>query len=203
VYFKLRLLLLAAISVTGIRAANIVVNGSFENPVLPTGTYSLLSSIPGWTLASGPSIEIQNQVAGSQFDGQQFLELDSSGESSVYQDLETSPGTYFLSFAFSPRPTVAVNSIQVFWNGSLLDTVNASGTGLADTQWITHTYTVTATENTTRLQFTGNGPSDSLGEYVDNVMVGSNVPEPASLLTVASACALLVACRIKRKLGVK
>ena len=93
-YFRLRILLLAASSVTGIRAANIVVNGSFENPVLPTGTYSLLSSIPGWTLASGPSIEIQNHVAGSPFDGQQYLELDSSGESSVFQDLVTTPGTY-------------------------------------------------------------------------------------------------------------
>lgn len=202
-YFRLRLLLLAAISVSGIRAANIVVNGSFEDPAIPTGTYSLFNSIPGWKLAFGPSIEIQNHVAGSPFDGEQYLELDSDAESSVYQDLDTTPGLYFLSFAFSPRPSVAVNSMLVFWNGSLLDTLNASGTGLADTQWTTHTYTVTATQPTTRLQFTGNGPSDSLGEYVDNVMVGSSVPEPGSLLTITTGFALLAAARIKRKRGVK
>lgn len=199
-FFRLRTLLLAAISITGMKAANIVVNGSFENPVLPTGTYSLFSSIPGWTLASGPSIEIQNHVAGSPFDGQQFLELDSTGESSLFQDLATTEGLFYsLSFAFSPRPAVAVNSMQVFWNGSLLDTLNATGTGLTDTQWTTHTYTVTATGSTTRLQFTGTGPSDSRGEYVDNVVVGSNVPEPTSLfMTGTAAFALLIGFRSKR-----
>src|SRR4051794_35970135 len=195
----LRIVCLTAIFLTGIRAANIVVNGGFEAPTVAMGSFTLFISIPGWTLASGPSIELQNHAAGSPFEGQQFLELDSNGESSVFQDLVTTPGTYTLSFAFSPRPAVAVNAMQVFWNGSLLDTLNASGTGLANTQWTTHTYTVTATGSTTRLQFTGTGPSDSLGEYVDNVAVGSNVPEPASLfMTGTAGLALLIGFRSKR-----
>jgi hypothetical protein len=196
--WALRVVLVAALSLTGISAANIVVNGGFENPAVPTGSFTLFPAIPGWTLASGPSIEIQNHAAGSPFEGQQLLELDSDANSSVYQDLVTTPISYTLSFAFSPRPGVAVNSMQVFWNGSLLDTLNASGTGLSDTQWTTHAYTVTATGSTTRVQFTGIGPSDSFGEYLDNVMV-SNVPEPASLLTVAAGL-LLVAYRAKRRI---
>jgi hypothetical protein len=189
-YLTLRVIALTALSVAGLSAANIVVNGGFEAPDIPAGTFALLGSVPGWNLASGPSIEIQDHVAGSPFEGQQFLELDSNGASSVYQDLATTPGAYSLRFAFSPRPGVPVNTMQVLWDGLLLDTLNASGTGLADTQWAVYNYTVTATGPTTRLQFSGVGPSNSLGEYVDAVVVESVVPEPASL---ASALLGLIA----------
>jgi hypothetical protein len=197
-YRSLQIAALTACSIVGMNAANIVVNGGFESPDIPSGSFSLLPSIPGWTLASGPSIEIQDHTAGSPFEGQQFLELDGSGNSSIFQDLVTVPGAYVLSFAFSPRPGVAVNSMDVRWNGSLLATVSASGTGLADTQWITHTYNVTATGALTRLQFTGTGPSDSLGEYLDAVGV-DNVPEPASLLSVMSGVAFLISYRMVRR----
>src|SRR4051812_39575458 len=115
-------------------SANIVVNGSFESPDIPTGTFALLSSIPGWSLASGSSIEIQDHVAGSPFDGSQHLELDSNGNSAVSQNLATTSGPYVLSFAFSPRPGVPTNIMEVRWNGSLLTTISQSGAGLSDTR---------------------------------------------------------------------
>ena len=189
--FLVCIAILGALSVIPVYPANIVVNGSFEMPDVPTGSFGLFGSIPGWTLASGPSIEIQDRVAGTPFQGNQFLELDSTGNSSVYQDLSTTPGLYTLSFAFSPRPGVAANSMQVFWNGSPLTTINVTGTGLPDTSWTVYSFGVTATGSTTRLQFTGLGPSDSTGEYVDDVMV-DNVPEPASMGLLLSG-ALLVA----------
>src|SRR4051794_9369740 len=69
--------------------AGLVTNGSFEADPVPFGSFTYLPAITGWTLASGPAIEIQNHVAGTPFDGNQFVELDSSANSSMYQDLAT------------------------------------------------------------------------------------------------------------------
>jgi hypothetical protein len=184
--FMRRYLLFSALFLSfatlSLHASNIVVNGSFELPALANPSWSLFDSIPGWSLASGPAIEVQNHVAGNPFDGNQFVELDSTAESAIFQDLPTLAGVqYYLSFAFSPRPGVAVNSMGVLWNGSSVTTVNATGTGLLDTSWTVYTFTVTASSTTTRLQFSGLGPSDSLGEYVDAVSV-EQTPEPSSIM---------------------
>ena len=175
-------LLFLSFATLSLRASNIVVNSSFELPALSNPSWSPFSTIPGWSLASGPAIEVQNHVAGNPFDGNQFVELDSTAESAIFQELPTIAGVqYYLSFAFSPRPGVAVNSMGVLWGGSPVTTVNATGTGLLDTSWTVYTFTVLATQTTTRLQFSGLGPSDTLGEYVDAVSV-ETTPEPSSVL---------------------
>lgn len=177
-YFSVLFLSLGTLSV---RAANIVANNSFELPAISNGTWTLNASIPSWSLASGPSIEVQNHVAGSPFAGNQFVELDSTGESSIFQDLPTIAGAqYLLSFAFSARPGVALNSMAVFWNGSSVTTVTANGVGLSDTSWTVYSFNVAASATTTRLQFSGLGPSDGMGEYIDAVSVEAAVPEPSS-----------------------
>src|SRR5947209_8662191 len=52
--------LLCALAVAPITAqANLLTNGSFEDPLIPDGTFALFASIPGWTLGSGPAIELQ------------------------------------------------------------------------------------------------------------------------------------------------
>ena len=165
-----------------LQASNIAVNGSFELPAIPNGSYSLFSTIPGWSLASGPYIEVQNHVAGTPFDGNQFVELDSTAESAIFQDLSTIAGVqYYLSFAFSPPQGVAVNSMGVSWDGSPVTTINADGTRLSDTSWTVYSFTVTASSTTTRLQFSGLGPSDGVGEYIDAVSV-AQTPEPSSVM---------------------
>ncbi len=110
-------------SVPSVQAApiggNLVVNGSFEQPVLDVSA-AHLNSIPGWQLASG-LFEIQRGAAGAPKDGAQLLELDAGTvPSSVYQDVPTVLGTvYRLTFAFSPRPgtPAADNVLHVTWNG--------------------------------------------------------------------------------------
>jgi hypothetical protein len=180
--YQLFSLLFLSFATLSLRASSIAVNGSFELPALSNGSWSLFDSIPGWDLASGPYIEVQNHVAGNPFDGNQFVELDSTAESAIFQDLPTLAGVqYYLSFAFSPRPGVDVNIMGVSWNGSSVTTVSATGTGLLDTSWTVYNFTVTATSTTTRLQFSGLGPSDSLGEYVDAVSV-AQTPEPSSMM---------------------
>ena len=101
--------------------ANLIVNGGFEAPVIPNGTFALYpAGIPGWTTNFGPSIEIQRNVAGAPFEGFQFVELDSTGNSGMFQDVVTAPGaSYLFSFAYSPRPneSAASNGIEVRVDG--------------------------------------------------------------------------------------
>lgn len=192
--------------------ANIVVNGSFETTptAISNPGVGYYNGIPGWSLDAssqggfqGPAaIEIQrNNVAGSAYDGNNLLELDSHGVSGVFQDLATIVGqTYKLEFAFSPRPQnhalspilswgTTQNILNVKWGSTLVDTLSASGAGLTDTAWKVFTYNLLATSTTTRLSFDNlTGISDTYGTYLDNVSVtaGSGttvpVPEPATMV---------------------
>ena len=84
--------------------ADLVTNGGFENPALGWGSWSVFSSIPGWSRTSGCGIEIQNHVAGSPFEGRQYTELDSHCPTAISQVLVTDPCRYYtLSYAFSAR----------------------------------------------------------------------------------------------------
>lgn len=155
-------------------AGTIVVNGSFEEPALATGTWNLFPSIPGWSLTYGPAIEIQNSTAGPAADGLQWIELDSTASSGIYQNLNTTVNqVYLLSFAFSPRlgTPASDNILQVQWNGQVLATISADGTNLTSTQWTTYTYAVIATGPSTRLEFDDLGTSNGVGTFLDNVSV--------------------------------
>jgi hypothetical protein len=85
--------------------ANLIVDGGFEQLRLAPGTWQVVSQLPGWNLASGPGIELQNNVAGRAAEGAQLVELDSHASSAIYQDVQTVPGqTYELRLAYSARP---------------------------------------------------------------------------------------------------
>ena len=78
-------------------------------------------------------------MAGTPFEGRQFTELDSTCSTGIHQDLATVKGErYRLSFEFSARPGTgpADNILQTWWNGRLIDTEQADGTGL--TRYRTH-----------------------------------------------------------------
>ena len=62
---------------------NLVVNGSFEEPAI--SGWGVFNSIPGWTKLSYYGIEVQNRVAGSPYDGNQHVEMDSYGSSAMRQ----------------------------------------------------------------------------------------------------------------------
>ena len=153
---------------------DLVVNGSFEEPVLNNQSWSSFDSIVGWQRSFGPKIEIQNNVAGSPHHGEQFCELDSHASTGLFQDLDTVPGqTYDLAFYFSARPGVHLSSnrMEVFWDGEVVATVEADGAGQSSTQWQLYQYEVIATNETTRIEFRDVGQSDSLGSYLDAISV--------------------------------
>ncbi|MGK7905515.1 MAG: hypothetical protein AB4352_29740 [Hormoscilla sp.] len=151
---------------------NLVVNGSFEEPV---GSSSSLESIPGWQLGSGPSIELQRGSVGdgTAYDGDQKLELDSTAISKIYQDIPTEVGkVYELTFAFSPRPHVEDNRLRVLWGGTLVADLKENGEGLSGTKWTEYSYKVLALCSSTRLSFDNlEETSNGGGSYIDKVSV--------------------------------
>ena len=173
--------------------ASLITNGSFEEPDVPTGGFGLFATIPGWTNWIGVPIEIQDHVAGSPFDGDQFLETDSTGASAIYQAFATTPGQYYdFSFAYSPRPGVSAadNTVVVAWCPTplclVLDTISGNGVGLSDTAWGTHSYSLLATGSVSWIGFIDGGYydpafSNSLGGYIDAVEVDAAVPEPGTV----------------------
>ncbi|MCG3170751.1 MAG: hypothetical protein CALGDGBN_02319 [Pseudomonadales bacterium] len=166
-------------------SANLVQNGSFENPVQASGTWSTYNAIQGWTSTYG--IEVRNDVVGSAFDGDNFVELDTNRNSSMRQRITTVANTaYTLTFAYSPREAVAAgsNTIRVLWNGVALATLTASGIGNTGNVWTQHQFTVNGTGRTGGdvLRFTALGTSDSLGGGLDGISLTAVPLPPAAIL---------------------
>src|SRR5262245_14686497 len=102
---------LLCLSASAWAQSNLIINGGFESPIVPSGTFQAFPNIPGWTLTFGVGIEIQNNVAGAPFAGNQFAELDSFSNSGMQQVVPTSAGQiYTLRFMYSPRPNLPASS---------------------------------------------------------------------------------------------
>ena len=186
----------AFMAVPAFAAPDLIVNGGFEDPAIPFGSYALFNNIPGWTAyedAFGPlflgsfpgPIEVQNNVAGAPAFGAQFIELDSTSSSFVYQFIPTTPGTqYTLTFYYSKRPNVADNSFG-YGIGIGLPTDDVTLVPLSGvvgaTNFVKETHTFTGT-GFDAIYFFNNNPSDGLGSYIDNVSVTA-VPEPGAVAT--------------------
>ena len=151
---------------------NVVVNGGFERPLVPPRSTRPFPAIPGWRLAFGPDIEIQNHVAGDPFRGRQFVELDSDASSGIWQKVPTRPGRlYRLQLYFSPRPgtSAAENILVVHWRRFVIGRISANGIGLRNTNWKMYAFKVRAIRTSTRIELADGGFSDSVGTYVDAV----------------------------------
>jgi hypothetical protein len=179
---------------------NLVQNGSFEDYVQAKGSWGIYPSGRGWTTGAA-GVEIRNSAVGAASDGNNFAELDTTANSSIYQDIATVVGQrYTLSFDYSNRSNTTLASNGLDWSfgsvvGSAVDSLyNSTGGNV----WRSYSVVLTATSTTTRLAFKATGTSDSLGTALDKVRVSSaasqvavsTVPEPAqtSLMLAGLAC---------------
>ena len=165
--------------------ADLIENGGFEDPAIATGNYSLYDLIPGWYLVGGiGDIEIQNNVAGAPYEGEQFVELDSTQPSTIGQDVNTAAGQqYTLSFAFAARPGTDIttdNVMRVTWGG--LELFNMAAPDFTP-NWTVYSFDVTAASALTTLTFGDLSPNarNTYGVYLDDVRLVRKVPEPATL----------------------
>ena len=168
----------AAIAVSASSAGAAVVNGSFEADLQAAGTWAVYPNLTGWT--GGPNgIELRNGVAGTAYEGVNFVELDTTANSIATQNITTVLGeSYYLSFAYSPRTGVDAgsNGIEVYWGGVLVDLY--TGTTNANAAWTLYTVTVTG-HGTDSLEFRAVGTSDSYGGSLDAISIAA-VPEPST-----------------------
>jgi hypothetical protein len=156
--------------------AELVENGSFEAPRSPRpGLVGNFPTIPGWTETTGHGLEIQNGLARrARGGGEQYVELDSRGPSSIYQDVATVPGrAYRLTFVYSPHPGTAAaeNAFEVTFGDTTQAVAPAMRKGA---HWRAITMDVRALEDTTRLVFADASGADrvrGLGVYIDLVSV--------------------------------
>jgi hypothetical protein len=198
---KLLLAVALAASFGAAHAGNLVVDGSFEDQAQAAGSWNVYNAINGWSTVSGAGIELRNNVAGTAFDGVNFVELDSYNNSAMAQTLTTVAGTtYDLSFAYSARAGVSAgsNPIQVLWNGVGVATVTANGSSLSGNDWHLFNYTVTGTGSDT-LTFRAIGVNDSLGGSLDAVTVTAAVPEPSTYAMMFLGLGLMGASLSRRR----
>jgi len=169
--FKFAALPLLLASTLTMAGPNLVANGSFEDTADFSGSWSLLDDLSGWQRSANAKFEIQtnalNIVAAQH--GTKYIELDSTANYSAFQTLVTEEKhSYEVSFYYSARinGNETTNEAEVYWDGQLLDTLNATTKG-----WKKFTYTVKASSTATELKFVGAGDSDKLGAFIDDVKV--------------------------------
>ncbi len=161
-------------------APNLVVNGSFEDNALANGTWTNFSSINGWT-GVGAGIEVRNNVSGTAFDGLNFVELDTTKNSSMFQTIATQAGqSYDFSFAYANRPgtTVATNGLDFTVDGGTTWTALATlPAAVGNNNWTTFNTSFVAGAST-QIGFRATGTVDGLGTSLDKVSLTAAVPEP-------------------------
>lgn len=152
---------------------------NFDSVSVPNGGFVVLSSVEGWDAVSGAGIEVQNNAAGLPYSPNNLVELDSHNNSTMERFIAT-PGSYLLSFYYSPRPNVPIssNGIDVLLNGTSI--FNISGAGAGNTTWSLQNVFLTTTAANASLRFSAIGTQDSLGGYLDDIRLVSAVPEPAT-----------------------
>jgi hypothetical protein len=175
---------------------NLIMDYSFESANVPAGQYADFTGtqLTGWTATTG-SIEVRNDLVGTAQDGNNFVELDSTANSSMATTFDSVAGqTYTLSFYYSGRPASASNpgfpggvvpsSSQglAFSVGSFSDSLFAPTNTTSDNIWQQYTSTFVGTGGVMTLAFAATGTNDSFGASLDNVSVTTTaVPEPMPL----------------------
>jgi Protein of unknown function (DUF642) len=183
---------------TASSSAAIILNGSFENPLVTSGSYTNFSagstSITGWTVVGVDSALtsgafLQSGITFQAQSGNQWLDLagvtSNSNASGVRQDIATDFGqAYELSFYVGSAtdgtfffPTTVDLSIN---GGSRSSYFNpAAPTTMLD--WELFTVPFTATGSITSLTFYNGAAPNNYNSALDNVSV-TVVPEPSKTL---------------------
>ncbi len=164
-----------------------LINGSFEEPVVPAGTWKLFpdaaqeksNSVPGWrTSATDHMIEIWrsgfNGVPAD--DGQQFAELNATQVSTLYQDVPTIPGMT-LHWRLSHRGRQGADTMALDI-GTPETPVEQRRMTDGNTAWGHYegTYKVPAGQTNTRFSFraiSAAGGSQGVGNFLDGVFFGA------------------------------
>jgi hypothetical protein len=192
---------LAAVATTP-AVANLIVNGSFETPVVPAGSTLNFpggsTGITGWTMVGVDSDLIstsftQSGVTFNAQDGQQWIDLaghtSNSQTSGATQSITTvAGGLYAVSFYVGS----ADDNVNNFFFPSTIDLSINGGPRVHFTNpiapsnhldWAQFVVPFVATGSSTNLTFYNGGASNNFLSALDNVVVDA-VPEPSSVVLI-------------------
>lgn len=157
-----------------------ITNESFENPVIPNTTWRLIqeSNMPGWlTTATDNNIEIWS--TGFQgvpaFEGNQFVELNATQNSALYQILCLTPGS-IVNWSVRHRGRAGVDVAQVRIGPDLVAATTEAIMSDGTSAWgyYSGTYTVPGNQNNTFFIFQAistAGSNISIGNFIDDVQI--------------------------------
>lgn len=198
-------------------SANLIINGSFESPIVPSGSFTNYSggstAINGWKVVGADSAIVnttftQSGITFQAQDGNQWIDLagvsSNSQTSGVTQDVHTVIGmAYELSFYLGSAtdnhfffPTTVDLSID----GSARVSYNNPATPNDMLYWKLFTVPFTAQDSVTTITFFNGGTSNNFNSALDNVSLTevtspSPVPEPSTMLLLSAGIAGLAAAR--------
>lgn len=182
-------------------AANLVVDGGFENPLVtsPTGwdLYGNGSPMGAW-LAGGAGVILVGAFGGpSAIEGNQCVELNYYQGGSVQQNLATTSGQwYHLSFEMAGQYAAGpdLKTLHIYWGDTYLGQF-AWDRSASHGQWESHGIDVLGTTDSTMLLIVGETDVDG-GPYIDDVRV-EPIPGPGGL-AAAGALGLVFGRRRSR-----
>jgi PEP-CTERM motif len=163
--------------------------------------------VPGW-IGINNEMEIDftpilSPGVGTQaYDGKQSTEIDATIQQITQTITGLTPGEqYTLSWAYGLRPGLGFQAMDVSFGGNLVThdsgTAGPLGTALI---WEANSFTVTASAISEDLTFTEVAGTPNAGNELDAVSLVATVPEPSSLVLLATLVVLGVLCfRGRRK----
>ena len=184
--------------IVGAARADLIVNGSFEQPVVADGRYQLVasgSSFAGWRVIGAPGnvapISGNYRNGAIRFpaqDGAQWLDLTglSNTATGVEQTVATQPGTaYDLAFyvgnVVAPPGWGRSSSVQVLIDGRPLGVAtNSDGAGLNAQVWQRFAMTFTAKGSETTIAFLNLDPASDNTNGLDNVTLTVHGQSPTA-----------------------
>ncbi|MFE8583487.1 cadherin domain-containing protein [Sphingomonas sp. NCPPB 2930] len=147
--------------------ANLLVNGSFEAYTGAAGhsaTSFTATAATGWTSPIGRIDIFSNYTNSDGTPQNQAMRLQSGQVADVWQNVTTTAGeTYILKFDLGNWNGGSAGSINVLFNGTIIDTINSV---VAANGWQSFAYLVTGTGGSDKIEFTTNGN----GLLVDKVV---------------------------------
>lgn len=207
-FFGKTIVALLLAGVASLANANLIVNGSFEDNVGLSGTgWGVFNGaqVNGWTPLSGAGIEIQRNTIVAAQDGNQYVELDSHNNSSMFQQLTglAVGESYLLSFWYHARTNNGNNDngIDVLWGtstpGALQLAIANETVQSTNNMWVQKNLSLFATQSTMYLTFAATGWNNSLGGFIDNVSLtkAASVPESSGLVLFGLGLMGLIAVR--------
>ena len=170
--------------------ANLLTNGSFEDPSIGTWYVNEPSGIPGWTVTNN-SVDVVAQGyngPSAAYNGQQYLDLVGFGSTGGIQSqsFATVAGQhYVLTFAYANNPwststaSANVSIVDGLSNTLFLQEITHTGSTTNTLGWTLFSQTFIGDGTSNTIRFDETVGSNSGGVMFDGVSVAA-VPEPAT-----------------------